>query len=403
MGNPTQQLRSRGSLGWCTSGGRIADSRVLSPMIEDAAKAAVEEIMRAWIPSMSNARLIKEASRKSDQILRGHTAGPRHHNAIVETLFEMLHTLEDRIQRAPRDAITFLPELAGVKWNLDDPLAGIIEAIDPFGMSNFWTMRIVPVVPGRQRHGPSKCRPKPSGAGSRPRGGTPALPSSTEAPGIGKGLGEERSKGLREGLTNAAQDVAGDIVAEAIPILNFLLLVKTAYDYLVKWIYAKDAGLKVAERRVALKVIADGIASMAVKIGPPNKTQRPPGVQSPSIKLRPPVVPWYGVALPEPDARGVEEDLKMIVSGRQWNKSSDVRRAVAAGRKKGFEYAKLYISNRSQKKKGGGHAFLWALKRKFRNNRGKIRRHLIGELRKELCYQRSLTRTQRAKCLRVLR
>ncbi len=403
MGNPKQQLRSRGPLGLCSSGGQVADSRVPSPMIEDAAKAAVEEIMRAWLPSMPNARLIKEAQRKSDQILRGHTAGPRHHNAIVETLFEMLRMLEDRIQRAPRDKVTFLPKLAGVKWDLNDPLAGIVEAVDPFGMSNFWTMRIVPVIPTTRRRCPSKGNSKPSGAGLGSSGGTPALPSSTKAPGIGRGLGQEKSKGLKEGLTDAAKDVAADIVAEAIPILNFLLLVKTAYDYLVKWIYAKDAGLKVAERRVALKVIADGIASMAVKIGPPNKTRRPPGVQSGSMKLRPPVVPWYGVPIPEPDARGVEEELKTVVRGRLWNKPSDVRRAVAAGRNKGFEYAKLYIKNRNRKKKGGGHNFLWALKKKFKNNREKIREHIIRELRKELCYQRSLTRTQRAKCLRVLR
>jgi hypothetical protein len=351
---------------------------------------------------MPNSGLIEEARRKSDQILRGHTAGPRHHNAVVETLFEMLHTLEGRIQRAPRDTATFLPKLAGVKWDPSDPLAGIVEAIDPFGMSNFWTMRIVPGIPSTRRRARGRHRPKPPGVDSGPSRDASGLPSSTEAPGIGQGLGEGKPKGLREGLTDAAKDVAGDIAAEAIPVLSFLLLVKTAYDYLVKWIYAKDAGLKVAERRVAIKVIADGVASMAVKIGPPNTTRRPPGVQSSTMNLRPPVVPWYGVAIPEPDARGVEEDLKLIVRGRQWNKPADVHRAVAAGRKKGLEYARLYIRNRSQKKKGGGHTFLWALKKKYGSRREKIREHIIRELRKELCYQRSLTRTQRAKCLRVL-
>lgn len=403
MGNPSYQLRTRGPLGHGAGGARIADSRIPSPMVEDTAKAAVEEIMRLSVRSMSNSQLIKEANRKSDQILRGDTAGPRHHNAIVETLFEMLHTLEKRIQQAPRDNVTFLPKLPGVKWDPNDPLAGIVEAIDPFGMSNFWTMRIVSAIPAARRLGRSNRMPQPSGGGSRGGGGTPDFPGSTDAPGIGDGLGLDKPKGLKEGLTDAAADVAADIAAEAIPILNFFLLAKTAYDYLVKWIYAKDAGLKVAERRVALKVIADGIASMAIKIGPPNTTRRPPGVESGSMKIRPPVVPWYGVDIPEPDSRGVEEDLTMIMNGRQVNKPSDVRRAVTEGRKKGLEYAKLYIANRNLKKKGDGYTFLWKLKKKFRNNREKIREHITRELRKELCYQTALTRTQRGTCLTVLR
>jgi hypothetical protein len=411
MANPTHRLRSRGPLGHGTSGERIADARARKQrMIEDAAKAAVEDIMRLWVASASNTRLIAEARQKNGQILRGDTAGPRHHNAIVKTLFEMLHTLERRIQQAPRDKQTLLPKLDGVKWDPNDPLAPLVDTVHPFQMSNFWTMRVVPDFPTPRRAKRRRRRPTPPPKRGKPKMGDPGLklPGLTAPSGLGKGLEGQKGKGLKEGLTDMIKgkpkDILEDILSEAIPAFEILLLGKTAYDYLVKWIYAKDAGIKMSERRAALRVLTDAIAGMAVDIKDPSKII-PRGYELPekgaTFQFRPRKIPlWVGVDIPKPNARGVAGLLETNVK-RDMQAGAPLafaRGAVARGKKKGLEYAASYIEKLNYEK-GKGTLYLWKLKKKFRNNRTAIREHLIKELREQLCEARSLTFTQRNECV----
>ena len=375
MGNPDHTLSPRGPLDADASRARF---------IDDTAKAAVEEIIRAFISSMPPATIIAEAKRKDALIQNNQAVGPRHHNAVVDTLFELLDEMQRHIQKAPVDPKTLLPIIPGVKWDLDDPLAPLVEVIEPFGMSNFWTKvpvpaaPVLPTAPRRRRVRKATLRPRTSPSGkSRPF----TANGKVQTPGISAKLKPEevdlRKKVLQDGGVALFEDLLGSVSFT----LNMLLLAKTAFDYLKAWVTAKNVGLKIAERHVAGKVMADGIASMAVKLGPPNMTRKQPragGFQPPDI------LPWQGVSLPEPDAIGVKEDLDRLVTGRVWNKRVDIQRVVNNGRALGLKFAKDYIQARNTKKSGDGYMFLWALKAKYKGKRWAIRRFLVTRIRAEL-------------------
>jgi hypothetical protein len=360
-------------LGTGDTGQRTADSRGRTSFIEDSAKASVEEITRAFISSMSPAALIAEAKKKSDIIMGGVAAGPRHHNAVVDTLFELMEAMQKRIEAAPVDKKTLLPVLPGVKWDPDDPLAPLVEILDPFMLCDFWTKIPVPTEPVT-RKAPRRRRPPPSpkgSAGKKKDSRSHIDPSKAGTKGIAGQLKPSKEDPRTRVLKEGAQALAEDMIGSASMALNLLLLAKTAYDYLKAWVYAKQQGLAVAERRVAATVMADGIASMALKLGPPNRTEKQPaagGFQPPGI------LPWQGVRLPDPDASGVKQDLQQILGGRLWNKREDVKRVVKKGRAMGLN---------DQKKSGDGHLFLWALKAKYKH-RWAIRRYLVGAIRRDL-------------------
>jgi hypothetical protein len=115
----------------------------------DRAMADVERAARANIGDM-HTRTLVEAAEKLDAELYADTTGPLLRGEIARTLLAMHGEFDGRVQAAPLDAHG-RPALDGVTWTVGDPLAGITEAIGPFGNIDIWTLASLESPPIRAR------------------------------------------------------------------------------------------------------------------------------------------------------------------------------------------------------------------------------------------------------------
>lgn len=101
--------------------------------------ATIERSFHATITNQSNRFLIRMAVSRNQRLLHPSSPmGPQEQSAIAETLILIYNTLDARIQAAPLDEDA-MPEVEGMEWDPDDPLAGVLESISPFGMLDVWT------------------------------------------------------------------------------------------------------------------------------------------------------------------------------------------------------------------------------------------------------------------------
>ncbi len=115
--------------------------------------AAIERGGQSRIPTASTESLVRLAITKNGRLFHppppmGH--GPLTQSAIAETLIMIYDTLDARIQAAPLGE-GGIPNIEGLEWELDDPLAGLIEAIPPFNMYDLWVQFLVEGRPSRGR------------------------------------------------------------------------------------------------------------------------------------------------------------------------------------------------------------------------------------------------------------
>lgn len=111
----------------------------------DRAMAHVERLSRAGTVGLGTRQLI-EAATDLDAELLAEGTGPRLRGEIARTLLAMHRELDRRIRVAPVDD-QGLPRLAGVEWKRGDPIAGITEAIGPFGNIDIWTAESLAAPP----------------------------------------------------------------------------------------------------------------------------------------------------------------------------------------------------------------------------------------------------------------
>jgi hypothetical protein len=99
-------------------------------------------------------QLIEEARRLDGRLRLPDTAvGSQEKSEIARTLVAMHREMDRRLRAAPKNE-HFLPQVPGVVWDPNDPLAGIVEGISPFHMIDWW----IPLAP---KGGPPKpLRPK---------------------------------------------------------------------------------------------------------------------------------------------------------------------------------------------------------------------------------------------------
>ena len=108
----------------------------------DEMRAFLEEGFRQMIPSMSTDELVDRARWLNDMLLsHDEDVGPKEKSAIAETLIKMHSELSEK--RLPGEKVG-LAELDGVTWQSDDPTAGIVENIPPFGMVDWWYGFVLP-------------------------------------------------------------------------------------------------------------------------------------------------------------------------------------------------------------------------------------------------------------------
>lgn len=167
MSKPTPTQRGISSRGTCYTGASPSSRLTARPLtlykyrgmkkeaveVIDETAATIQRAFQANIPNMSNIAIIEEAKSLNNKILQSaDEVGPLEKSAIAETLIKLFDTLDARIKAAPLDN-KGLPIVKGVKWKKNDPLAGIIEAISPFGMREyFWDPLIIkPLAPARRR------------------------------------------------------------------------------------------------------------------------------------------------------------------------------------------------------------------------------------------------------------
>ena len=112
------------------------------PGVHDARTAVyyarARRMLRVY-ESHTNRQLIEEAQRL-DTFLMGRCAdfGPEAQSEIAQLLIAMEGEMSRRLRQADIGANN-LPNLEGITWNPDDPLAGTTEAIAPFSMLDVWT------------------------------------------------------------------------------------------------------------------------------------------------------------------------------------------------------------------------------------------------------------------------
>jgi hypothetical protein len=142
---PSVIARKEGTVFVSTPGGGVAEERHGTVKEIDEMRARLVEAFRALIPQMSNREMIQEALRLDEKLWRPEIeVGLREKAAIARTLIEMYHTLDERIQSAPWGA-NRLPIVEGIQWQKDDPLAGNLLAINPFGNVDLWSTFSAPV------------------------------------------------------------------------------------------------------------------------------------------------------------------------------------------------------------------------------------------------------------------
>ena len=123
----------------------------------DTLHANLEDVFRAGLRSLNNSDMIKMAIQKDEKLYKTDTVvGPKEKSSIATTLIEMYNILDARIKVAQRGS-NGLPSVEGIKWEVNDPLAGILEAILPFGNLDFWeTFLIRSQSKPKKRHGHGK-------------------------------------------------------------------------------------------------------------------------------------------------------------------------------------------------------------------------------------------------------
>ncbi len=321
---------------------------------------------------LSNADLVASASRK-DAFLRGE--GQRYgvtvQQAVATTLVEMHAEMGRRIEAAAgkRLPVGTPPAPVGTHWS-SESLAGIPEGISPFHMIEWWGSYLVTEKSGRAA-GTRTTRTR-RGAGARTPGvGVP--PNTSSTPGgrrdrltpprsprgarseLGKAVGKPKKIGIdnEKWWRNIGSGPA-----------------KAVYQMATNWINALRAGVQKSMRRFLKRIVADGIASMAVKI--PD--------DSIWIVGRDPILgrPVYGYGLiPEPDdtlvARRIVQEIKQWASPSDWI-------ALELARQGGLKIARDYVHTLDRKTSGGGVRYLLYLKTKFKANRLAIYRHVHQEL-----------------------
>ena len=355
MGKPDQHLGARGPLGLDSGDKRIVNSRV-------QAMTSATQIKPSKIRLMFNRQLIDTANRLNTKFLK---AGPVQQAAIAKTLLAMHTEMDARIKKAPMvlilkdkndpyGGVAWLPKLEGVKWDPDDPLAGIVEGISPFSMIDWWVCAQSSEKASSKRRR-SKTRASKTqrinfSNGSSVTGKSGGVGPKPSSPGIGKGMESKKEGGSVVGnMGGVAVDVALDIV----PLIG---LIKTAYDLLTGWINALRSGIEKSARNLAILVFNDALASMAVKIADKANAR-----------------------IPEPDDTLILRALKKKIA--QWQAPSD-RLALKLGRQKGLKFAKDYINGLEKRKAGSGVRYLRWLKQKYKGNRVDIGRAVYQELKK---------------------
>ncbi len=308
--------------------------------------------LQSRVPAMSNQELISTAQTLSSQLLQPETDAQQQ-SVIAETLILMHRTLDQRIQNAPRDQ-RLLPQLEGVQWDPEDPLAGIVEGISPFQMIDWWGgfTSTRPVRRKQRRARPAQTGPaaeEPAAADTGPR------PPSGVGGTLKKQIGEPFKVGpeidtwwrnIGTGLGKAVRMLAAN------------------------WINALRAGKERSARRFCLMVVAEGVASMAARIA--------------DNAIRKIVDPVSGLpmfvydVLPEPTDARIAAALEATL--KEWRAPSD-RESLAIGRKRGLQMARKIVDEFDQRTSGGGVRYLLYLKFKFKADQQAIYEHVYREIK----------------------
>ncbi len=224
-----------------------------------------EQMDRLFIEYLSPARLVEEAEKKNDFLLRfSDDFGPGVQSAIAETLILMFQDMEKRLnenlKKSPiielgEDGLPIPPE--GVSWNSEE-FAGIVEGISPFHMIDWWISYIEPSEPvQRQRRRPRRrvsLRPGPQ-IQMEPR------PNQKDRP---KQYIKEPS--LERVLPPAPTPPQVPSPETFIPLPTEVDWLKFVWDSFKNWALAAQRGRAEAAHDISINVLAAGIASMAMKV-----------------------------------------------------------------------------------------------------------------------------------------
>lgn len=326
----------------------------------DEMRANLQTVFQVRIPQLDTDDLLKEAKTLNTRLFQPKSeVGPREKSSIAETLLKMHKEMNKRLAAAPVNNHG-LPVLTGVNWKKDDPLAGVIEAVDPFGMVDWWsafiqkpeqqkTKQQKPSAP--KKHSKPAPKPTPKKPTTTPPISAPDLPEP-----VGQGLGKSTKPPSNiDQFKDKLPGIVIDIILDIMPIIG---LIKTAFDTLTGWINALQSGARISIRDIAIRVYPDAIASMAVKIA-----------DKPDAKI------------PSPD----DDVIRLIL--QKWHKQFSANPSLDkitldAGRKKGLKLAKRFIDSIEKKKHGKGVLYLRWLKQQHKGSRVDIYRYIFQELKK---------------------
>ena len=350
----------------------------------DTLKASLESAFVGMDRHMPNDILIREAGDIVNKLLSGSIPGMLEQASAARRFLKMRDVLEERLSRAPLDE-HFLPRLEGVKWKVDDPLAGIVEGISPFHMADWISTFIAGDDAGRVHLRRNYKRPKVQQPAGTDQGTKPAANPSTTADPWAK-TKVPSSKGIGDGLKppkdSGVTDAAVDLTLEAL--LNVLELemagvFKTAFDSLTSWVNALREGVQISTRRFAIKFLPHVVANVAAGIkGAPKVTERTVG--GGTFKVKGKEVDWSSMTIPAPALNA--EIKKRIWNADEWHSPSD-RVALDDAEKMAVARAQKFLDSLNSKQ-NGARLYLWMLNKRHKGDYMAIMRHVAEELRKGL-------------------